>query len=58
MMFDIDDHYSKTKDRVKRAHHMSKPCADNTVVFTDPDGRWIFEVYLPKAKHGKATAAG
>ena len=36
--------------KVAEATRMSKPDADNAVVFYDKDGRWIFEVYTANHK--------
>jgi len=40
----------KAKQRVKEAVHQSKPDAENTTVFFDPEGKWLFEIYTPKKK--------
>lgn len=38
----------KLESKVAAAKHMSKPDAENTMVVRDANGRWIFEVYLPR----------
>jgi hypothetical protein len=38
----------RVKKRIKDAKHLRKPDAENTTVFRDKQGRWIFEVYMPK----------
>ena len=42
------------EDRIKSAVHQSKP--DKALVFRDEQGKWMFEIYLPKTWTADASS--